>query len=79
MKKQRNRSQLKNQENSPERTTNETDLFSLTDTEFEKEIMKILKELRRAVDRNADYCKKELETIKKEPRKTRELIRQEES
>ena len=27
--------------------------------------MKILKELRKAVDRNAECCKKELETIKK--------------
>ena len=26
--------------------------------------MKILKELRRAIDRNADYCKKKLEAIK---------------
>ena len=27
--------------------------------------MKILKELRKAIDRNAEYCKKELGTIKK--------------
>ena len=40
------------------RNNNETDLFSLTDTNFKKEIMKILKELRKAIDRNADYCKK---------------------
>ena len=46
MKKQRNHSQLKDQENSPEGTNNETDLFSLVDTEFKKEIMKILKDLR---------------------------------
>ena len=39
--------------------------ISLTDTKFKKEIMKILKELRRTIDRNADYCKKELETIKR--------------
>ena len=55
MKKQRNHSQLKDQENSPERTNNETGLFSLIDIEFKKEIMKILKELRRTIDRNADY------------------------
>ena len=58
--KQKNHSQLKDQENSPERTNNETDLFSLIDTEFKKEIIKILKELRRTIDRNADYYKKEL-------------------
>ena len=58
MKKQRHHIQIKDQENSPQRTNNETDLFSLIDTEFKKEIMKILKELRKAIDINADYCKK---------------------
>ena len=60
MKKQRNHSQLKDQENSPERTNNETDLFSLTDTKFKKEMMKILKESRKDTNRNAHYCKKQL-------------------
>ena len=41
MKKQRSHPQLKDQENSPERTKKDTDLFSLIDTEFKKEIMKI--------------------------------------
>ena len=62
---QRNHSQLKDQENSPERANKETDLFSLMDTKFKKEIMKMLKELRKAIHRNADYCKKELETIRR--------------
>mgnify|MGYP007071228812 CR=1 FL=1 len=39
MKKLRNHSQLKEQENSPEATDSETDLRSLMDTEFEREIM----------------------------------------
>ena len=65
MKEQRNHSQLKDQENSPERTNNETDLFGLINTDFQKEIMKILKEIRKAIDRNAEYCTKELETIKR--------------
>ena len=69
MKKQRNHFQLKDQENSLERTNNETDLFSLIDTNFIKKIMKILKQLRKATDRNAEYCKKELETIKKNQEK----------
>ena len=63
MKKQGNHSQLKDQENSPERTNNEKDPFSLIDTKLKKEIMKILKEFRKVIDRNADYCKKELEII----------------
>ena len=61
MKKQRNHFQLKDQENSPERINNETDLFSLIDTDFKMEIMKIPKELRETIGRNAYYCKKELE------------------
>ena len=35
--KQRNHSQFKDQDNSPESTNNETDLFSLTDTDFKKD------------------------------------------
>ena len=46
MKKLRNHSQLKEQENSPEAANKDTDLCSLTDTEFKREIGKILKELR---------------------------------
>ena len=69
MKKQRNDSQLKDQENSPEGTNNETDLFSLIDTKFKKKVMKILKELRKAINRNADYCKKELETVRRSQEK----------
>ena len=69
MKKQRSHSQLKDQEHSPERTNNETDLLSLIDTEFKKEIMKILKELRRTIDRSVDYYYKELETIRRNQEK----------
>ena len=46
MKNLRDHSQLKGQENSPEAANKETDLCSLTDTEFKKEIVKILKELK---------------------------------
>ena len=48
MKKQRNNFQLKVKENSPEgpnKQTKKPDLFSLTDTKFEKDAMKMLKEL----------------------------------
>ena len=36
--------QLKDQEHSPKRRNNEADLFSLIDTNFRKEIIKILTE-----------------------------------
>ena len=53
MKKLRNHSQLKQQENSPKAVNNETDLCSLTDLEFQREIVQILKELRE--DMNSKY------------------------
>ena len=45
MKKLRNYSQLKEEKNSPEAANNEMDLCNLIDTEFKKEIVKVLKEL----------------------------------
>ena len=49
MKMLRNHSQLKEQDKSSEGANNETDLCSLTDTDFKKEIVKILKESRENV------------------------------
>ena len=49
---------------------NETDLFSLRDTKFKKEIMKITKDLGKSMNRNADYCKKELQSIKRSQEKS---------
>ena len=46
MKKLRNHPQLNQQENSAKAVNNERDLCSLTDLEFKREIVKILKELR---------------------------------
>ena len=63
MKKLRNHSQLK-QQNSPKAINNETDLCSLTDLEFQREIMKTLKELREDMNSNADILRKELENIR---------------
>ena len=68
MKKQRNYSQLKEQEKSPDRTNKEIDLFSLLDPELKKEVIKILKELRKAINRNTDHCNKELDIIPLSPR-----------
>ena len=76
MKTLRNHSQLKQQENSPEGANNEIDLCSLTDTEFKKEIVKILKELkanmkesRVDINCNADHFRKELEIIRRSKEK----------
>ena len=57
MKKQRNFFQLEEQ-NSPERTNNETDLSSLLDLKFKKEVIKMLMELRKIISKNANHCKK---------------------
>ena len=71
-KKLRNHSQLKEQENSPKAVDNETDLCSLTDTKFKRELVKIpkelrlnIKELRVDINSNADYFRKELENIRR--------------
>ena len=63
MKKHRNHSQLKEQENSPKADNNETDLCSPTDIEFKREVLEIRKELREDINSNADFFIKELENI----------------
>ena len=65
MKKLRNHSQLKQHENSPKAINNETDLCSLTDFGFKREIVKILKELREDMNSNVDSLRKELENIRR--------------
>jgi len=52
-------SQLKQQENSPKAVNKETDLCSLTDLEFKRDMVKIRKELREDSNRNADSLRKE--------------------
>ena len=69
MKKLRNHSQLKEQENSPKAVHNETDLCSLTDTKFKKEALKLLKELREDINSNADSFRKELENMRRRQKK----------
>ena len=54
MKKLRNHSQLKEEENSPKAVNSETQICSLTAMEFKREILKILKELREDMNCNAD-------------------------
>ena len=72
MKKLRNHSQSKQQENSLKASNNERDLCSLIDTEFKREVVKILqelrlniKELREDMNSNADSFRKELENIRR--------------
>jgi len=64
MKKLRNHSLLNQQENSAKAVNNETDLCSLTDLEFKREIVKILKEFREDMNSNADSLRKELENMR---------------
>ena len=65
MKNLRNHSQLKQKENLPKAVNNETDLCSLTDFEFKREVLKILKELREDMNSNADSLRKEKEKIRR--------------
>ena len=67
--KEQENSQLKEQENSPEGANKETGLCSLTNTEFKKEVMKLLKELRMDINSNTGYFWRELETINKSQEK----------
>ena len=69
MKKHKNHSQLKEQENSPKADKNETDLCSLTDIEFKREVLKILNELREDINSNADFFRKELKNIRRSQEK----------
>ena len=69
MKKLRNHSQLKQQENSSKAGSYETDLCTLTDLEFKREIAKILKDLRGDMNSKADSLRKELENIRKSEEK----------
>ena len=69
MKKLRNHPQLKEQEKSPKAVNNETDLCSLTDIEFKRQIVKTLKELNWEMNSKADSSRKELENIKRKQEK----------
>ena len=69
MKKLRNHPESYQQENSPKTVNNETDLCSKTNLEFIREIVKILKELREDMNRNADSLRKDLENIRRSQEK----------
>ena len=63
MKKQ-NYFQLKEQEKSPEKAMKQTSSVYQA-LSFIKEVIKVLKESRQTINRNAKHCNKELEAIKK--------------
>ena len=76
MKKLRNHSQLKEQEKSSKAANNETDLCSLTEMEFRREVMKVFEELRLNIQElredahsNAEFFRKELEIIRRSQEK----------
>ena len=52
-----------------EAANSETNLCSLTDTEFKRDVVKILKELREDMNSNADSLRKELENIRRSQEK----------
>ena len=53
---------------------NETDLCTLIDTEFKKELMKIPKLLGADINSNADCVRMELETIRRNKEKLEKFI-----
>ena len=63
--KQDEEAQLNQQENSPKTINNETELCSLTDLEFKREIVKIMKELREDINSSTDSLRKKLENIRR--------------
>ena len=64
MKRHRIHSQLKQQQNSPKAVNNETYIWSMTDNKLKREIVKILKELRKDMNSNADSFRKEQENMR---------------
>ena len=69
MKKLRNHSQLKQQENSAKVVNNETNPCTLTGSEFEREIVKILKELCENIYGKADSLRKEVDNKRRSQEK----------
>ena len=54
----------KEQEEFSKRTNHVTDLISLLDPNFKKEVIKMVMKLRKIVNRSVNHCHKELRTIK---------------
>ena len=65
MRRQRNLFQLKEQEKTPDKTTNKTEINNLPDKEFKALVIRILTELGKRIDEHSKNFSKELEYIKK--------------
>ena len=63
MKRQRNSSQLKEQEKNPEKINNETEINNLPNKQFKTLVIKMLTELRKRIDVNSEHFNKELENM----------------
>ena len=61
---QRNYSQLKEQEKTPEKINNETEISNLSDKEFKILVIKMQTEWRKKINLNKNDFNKELENIK---------------
>ena len=55
---------MKKQEKTPEKATNETEINHFPDKEFKALVVKMLTELRKNVNINAEHCIRDLETVK---------------
>ena len=60
-KKKKKKKKEEEEEKSPERPNNEIDFSSLIDSGFKKEVIKMLKELRKNISRKIYHCQKELQ------------------
>ena len=65
MKRQKNYSQLKKQEKTPEKINNEREINNLPEKELKTLVIKMLTELGKGVELNTDHFNKELENTKK--------------
>ena len=68
--KQRNMAQMKEQNKTPEKELNETDIANLSDAEFKRLVIKMLKELNEYGNNIKEKMKVTLSEIKKNPQGT---------
>ena len=73
MKKQRNGSQLKEQEKTPAKINNKTEINDLPDKEFKALVIKMSSELGKRIDIHSENFNKEPENIKKDPIRNEEF------
>uniref|UniRef100_A0A9L0RLG5 L1 transposable element RRM domain-containing protein n=1 Tax=Equus caballus TaxID=9796 RepID=A0A9L0RLG5_HORSE len=67
MRRQRNTLQAREQDKTPEKEVNETEISTLPDKEFKQKLVRMLTDLGRRLDEHSENINKELENIKKNP------------